>query len=35
MEYDGRLPREHAEAEALRDILEQMRRAGEQLRPGG
>jgi hypothetical protein len=29
MEYDGGLPREHAEAQALLDILSQMRRAGD------
>jgi hypothetical protein len=29
MEADGGLPRERAEALALRDALEQMRRAGE------
>lgn len=28
MEYDGKLPREHAEALALDDILQQMREAG-------
>ncbi len=28
MEYDGGLPRERAEARALADILDQMRRAG-------
>jgi hypothetical protein len=28
MEYDGKLPRERAEAEALKDILEEMRQAG-------
>jgi TubC N-terminal docking domain len=27
MEYDGGLPRERAEAEALKDVLERMRRA--------
>src|SRR5262249_13793708 len=29
MEYDGGLPREQAVAEALKDILQQTRRAGE------
>jgi hypothetical protein len=29
MEYDGGLPREHAEAQALADIIAQMRRAGD------
>jgi hypothetical protein len=28
MEYDGKLPKEHAEAEALRDILARMQREG-------
>jgi hypothetical protein len=28
MEYDGRMPREHAEAAALADILRRMRQAG-------
>jgi hypothetical protein len=32
MEYDGGLPRERAEAEALRYVVEMMRRPGE--RPG-
>lgn len=32
MEYEGRLCREHAEAEALKDILRQMTAVG--IRPG-
>jgi hypothetical protein len=29
MEYDGGLPREHAEAQALAEIIVQMRRSGD------
>ncbi len=32
MEYDGGLPREHAEAAALADIIEIMTKAGIELR---
>jgi hypothetical protein len=40
MEHDGKMPRERAEAEALKDILRQMQAAGIALpsatnRPGG
>jgi hypothetical protein len=31
MEYDGKMPKEHAEAEALKDILARMQREGVEL----